>query len=319
MGSFTPRITRFRAYQLDTPGSSFSYFANGEFRLIEARLTDHSKPSVEFEMIQCGVDRADALDITSWDKDHCCATELQSLLDMIRPKSIELPGYDPHSDNGWEALEIIRTFQARQNREVVVRSITPDYIKGLLPPSAAAFNNVFYHPFYLDETCGNNNSTVKLYRGGSFNLLSLGDVECPQISARLRRSKFITRETDVMILAHHGADNGFTTDNFLKAVNPHLAICTADYDNKHDHPREEIREMLNEFGIRLMTTKTGDVVVKSTGEHTGEYLAINYMARSTEVSSTANYTAKKAKLLSYNDDTIRQLYGTVPHHRRIPR
>ncbi len=30
------------------------------------------------------------------------------------------------------------------------------------------------------------------------------------------RSAYLVKETDVMILAHHGADNGFTTSNFLK-------------------------------------------------------------------------------------------------------
>jgi competence protein ComEC len=315
--TFRPRVTRFRAYQLDTPGSSFSYFANGHFRLIEARLTDHSKASVEAEMVACCVDRAHALDITSWDQDHCNAAELPALLRMILPQRIETPGYNPHSDNGWEALRIIRDYKASQNREVVLREITPTYIAGLPEASAAAFNPIYYHPRYIDENCSNNNSTVKLYREGSFNLLSLGDVECPQISARLRRDKFLTRETDVMILAHHGADNGFTTKTFLERLEPHLAICTADYDNKHDHPREEIRELLHEQGIRLMTTKTGDVLLKSIGDHTGNYRAINFKARSTEVSSTADFRSKKAKLLSYNDDTIRQLYAARPHHRRL--
>ena len=31
--------TRFRAYQLGNAGSSFSYYADGHFTLIEARLT----------------------------------------------------------------------------------------------------------------------------------------------------------------------------------------------------------------------------------------------------------------------------------------
>jgi competence protein ComEC len=42
-----------------------------------------------------------------------------------------------------------------------------------------------------------------------------------------------------MILAHHGADNGFTTKSFLAHIDPALAICSSDYDN----PREEIREL----------------------------------------------------------------------------
>ena len=66
-----------------------------------------------------------------------------------------------------------------------------------------------------------------------------------------------------MILAHHGADNGFTTKNFLRHLEPSLAICSADYDNQYDHPRQEIRDLLVEEGIPLMTTKTGDVIVQA--------------------------------------------------------
>jgi competence protein ComEC len=78
-----------------------------------------------------------------------------------------------------------------------------------------------------------------------------------------------------MILAHHAADNGFTTKNFLAHLEPRLAICSSNYDNLYDHPRQEIRDLLHEQGVRLMTTKTGDVIVKSIGDHTGAYRAVN--------------------------------------------
>jgi competence protein ComEC len=45
-----------------------------------------------------------------------------------------------------------------------------------------------------------------------------------------------------MILAHHGADNGFTSKSFLTHIDPALAICSSDHDNQYDRPREEIRE-----------------------------------------------------------------------------
>ena len=103
-----------------------------------------------------------------------------------------------------------------------------------------------------------------------------------------------------MILAHHGADNGFTNKPFLARVDPQLAICSSDYDNQYDHPREEIRELLHERKIRLMTTKTGDVVVMSTGSHTGWCRAVNLKAGSTEVSSTFDFYSRKATLLARN-------------------
>ena len=57
----------------------------------------------------------------------------------------------------------------------------------------------------------------------------------------------------------------------------------SDFDNQHDHPSDEIRELLYEQGIRLMTTKTGDMSNRS--ETTMErYRAINLKANSTDIS-----------------------------------
>jgi competence protein ComEC len=315
-----PIFTRFRAYQLGGAGSSFSYFADGYFTLIEARLNDTNAPSVAHEMANCGVETIHCLHITSWDTDHCSASELPVLLKTLRPTKIECPGYEPSSDAGKECHRMIQGFREQtrnSNRAIELRYITPEYIDRLKAAEQLAFRSVFYNPRSLDQNCANNNSTVKLFREGSFNVLSLGDVESHDISARLRSCKYLRREVDVMILAHHGADNGFTNKRFLAHIEPHLAICSSNYDNHYEHPSADIRELLHDQDIRLMTTKTGDIIVKSIGDHSGQFRAINLRANSTEISSQCDFTSKKAKLLSYNADTIRQLYSPAPPYRRL--
>jgi competence protein ComEC len=312
-------VTRFRAFQLGNPGSSFSYYADGHFTVLEGRLTDVSRASLIQEMRFCGVETASSLHITSWDRDHCCATELRGLLDLINPARIECPGYAPHTENGKECLRIIRDFEKRRllsNRSVRVELVTPAYIGGLDSATELAFNPIFYHPKWIDPEHSNNNSTIKFFRSGIFNVLSLGDVEDPQISAWLRRCKLLQRETDIVILAHHGADNGFTNKRLLAHLRPALAVCSADYDNTYEHPRQEIRDLLYEHGIRLMTTKTGDVIAKSIGDHSGAYRAINLKANSSEISSACDFRSKKARLLSFNADTLRQIYVPRPTYPR---
>jgi competence protein ComEC len=314
------RVTRFRAYHLGNAGSSFSYFANGHFTVIEGRMNDASKPSLVREMDKCGVTFADTLHITSWDNDHCAQSELGLLLDLIKPTRIERPGYDPYTVTGIACLDLLKMYeedQRRTLRPVRIEAITPDYITLLDRASSLAFKDTLYNPMHIDESCGNNNSTVKHFRRGSFNVLSLGDVESPNIGARLRRDAILGRETDVMILAHHGADNGFTTKKLLRHLEPKVAICTADYSNQYDHPRPEIRELLYDEGVRLYTTKTGDVVIKSIGDHNGTYRAVNLIGKSKNVSSQQIFTAKKKKLLGFNDDTLRQVYAPRPSYRRL--
>ena len=189
--------------------------------------------------------------------------------------------------------------------------INPTFVNSLNPAEAFGYRDIVYHPTYLSDN-KNDNSTVQLFRTGVFNVASLGDVENPMIGSYLPSRKIFSSETDVLILAHHGADNGLTTCKFLRMVSPTIAICSSNYDNQFDHPRDEIREMLREQKINLYTTKTGDVAVQSTGTHTHEYLVINLKADSTEISSTAEFVSKKSKKLKFNMDTIRNVYGARP-------
>lgn len=82
-------------------------------------------------------------------------------------------------------------------------------------------------------------------------------------------------------------------------------LTTSNYGNQFDHPRQEIKDLLYKNNVRLFTTKTGDVIVKSTGSHTGEYEVINLKANSTEVSSRYTGSARKCQFLKNNQDTLR--------------
>ena len=197
-------FTRFRAYQLGEPGSSFSYFADGHFTLLEGRLTDHSRPTLLREMENCSVNSIDMLHITSWDADHCQSSELPDLLRLTRPTLIECPGYEPHTENGIRSLKIIAEYideRRNDNRTKTLRHITPEYVSGLKIADWLAFENTLYNPLHLDGNCANDNSTVKHFRRGCFNVLSLGDVESHLISARLRGCKILRRDAGLQ-LAH---------------------------------------------------------------------------------------------------------------------
>lgn len=301
--------TRFRAYQLGVPGSSFSYFAGNHFTMIEGVATDISRENIIEEMDICGVDAADVLHITSWDQDHCSESGLEWILENLKPKRIEYPGYPPHTDCGKACLAMIERYQKlRAKHSVVVRvqAIDPPYISSLDAAPEFEYRDIFYHPKEL-KTKSNDNSTIKFFRRGSFNVLSLGDVEDIGIASMLRRCRTLCREVDIMILAHHGADNGFTSKNLLEKLNPSLAVCSSDYDNQYSHPPQPIKDLLWEHDIPLKTTKTGDVIVESIGGHTRDYRVTNYGADNSKVTSTNSYKAKKHHFLSMNADTLRNI------------
>lgn len=304
-----PVITRFRGYQLGTAGSSFSYFADGSFTLIEARATDISKPQLRAELKACGKTTINTLHITSWDQDHCSVPGLEWILKELCPTRVEVPGYLPHTESGKTCAAMIREYRNRwvaKGHTVTTQAIDPLYLKTLAPAEPFGYKEILYHPKVLRENA-NDNSTIKFFRTGAFNVLSLGDVEHPDIAALLKRCKTLCREVDVMILAHHGADNGFTTKRLLSELSPTLTICSSNYDNKFEHPRQEIRDLLYQQEIPLFTTKTGDVVIQSIGGHTMDYHVTNLCSDSTKISSTKQFRSRKSKLLLMNPDTIRNV------------
>lgn len=253
------KITRFRAYQLGGKGSSFSYCVDNIFTLIEARYNEVNKSRIQNEMHICNCRSINKLHITSWDKDHCNPQELRAILQELNPSFVDYPGYVPDSEAGKESLALIKAYMSHK-RFASSYCYTPSNINKLSKAELGKYSDVVFNPIELSNT-HNDNSIVKLFRKGRFTVLSLGDCESSEIAERISNSLIACRETDVMILAHHGADNGFTTKDFLKKIKPKIAICSSNYDNQYAHPDESIRQMLYEEDIPLFTTKTGDVIV----------------------------------------------------------
>ena len=240
-------------------------------------------------------------------QDSLSVAELQEILNTLKPKKIEYPGYEHDSANAKNCLqEILRYRDARRRAalSMIARRIDPPFVKGLEEAKGLGYSDIYYHP-RESFTGSNDNSTGKLFRGGMFNVASLGDVEHPNIGSMLRRCRTFKREVDVLILAHHGSDNDVNSKKFFQTVRPTIAICSSDYDNQYGHPCNEVKDALYEAGVRVYTTKTGDVLLDSIPNHRKEYLVTNYKGNSKDISSEKPYVSRKFHLLSMNADTVR--------------
>lgn len=281
--------TRFRAYQLGEKGSSFSYSVDDHFTLIEGRYNEVNKANILFEMKCAGATRVGCLHITSWDEDHCKETELRNILSELRPLRIEYPGYEPDSDCGKTCQKLIQNYC--DENCIFSKVVTPDYINGLTAGEKNQYNDILYNP--TESHCSHNdNSIVKLFRQGRFTLLSLGDCENKEIAQTIGKCSIASTEVDVMILAHHGADNGFTSEEFVNKINPKVAICSSNYDNQFEHPRQEVRNILydHEPIIPLYTTKTGDVVISCDEDNVVH--VYNLISNNTKISSQITFSPK---------------------------
>lgn len=274
--------TRFRAYQLGTSGASFSLSVDSHFTLIEARYNDSNSPHIKWEMKLCGISRIDVLHITSWDLDHCSNAEIDTLLKELNPKRIEMPSYAPHTDNAKSAK---RKLLAHNSEKIL---ITPSMV--IREPHKRLYaQDIVYNPSENTDK-SNDNSIAKIFRIGSFTVLSLGDCESEEIRDSLIGDDIITNEVDILILAHHGADNGFTTLDFLKAVKPKVAVCASDYGNKYGHPDNVILQRLRAAKVDYYSTKTGDIIAQSIDKY--QFKVSNYISNNEQKASAKIYYNK---------------------------
>lgn len=270
--------TRFRSYQLSSPGSSFSISVEKHFTLIEARYNETNAPHIQWELDNLNLKYIDTLHITSWDKDHCNYAELCVILKKLMPKNIECPSEAPTTENGQKSLSKINEY-VRSHEGAHKYEITPAFVKSeeKLPLIG---KDIFFNPIVNGDK-SNDNSLIKFFRIGSFQILSLGDCENLEIAKRIMANEILQREVDIMILAHHGADNGFTTNEFLRTINPKVAVCASDYGNKYGHPDQVILNRLRDCGISYFSTKTGDVIAQTIDKY--NFRVSNYGADNTEL------------------------------------
>ncbi len=219
--------TRFRAYQLKSKGSSFSYWDGNIFTLGEARLNEDNVDSVFHELGATIGDKQnyiDILHITGWDKDHCDFNELQDVLTYLKPANIEIPGYAPNTPNGTKSKRLIENYI--QENSVDYLHFSKEGLSHLHDSKPWEYSSVCWRKDMYNNS--NNDSSIQLFRSGCFNVLSLGDVESKEIADGLLYSDIIRNEVDILILPHHGANNGFIDNDFLKMVKPKVAIAMCD-------------------------------------------------------------------------------------------
>jgi competence protein ComEC len=73
-------------------------------------------------------------------------------------------------------------------------------------------------------------------------------------------------KSDVLKVAHHGSKTS-TSEEFLKKILPKIAVIMVGKENPYGHPHQEVLEILNKFGIRVLRTdENGDVKIISDGQ-----------------------------------------------------
>lgn len=287
--------TKFRAFQLDSPGSLFSYYKPNSYTLIEARLPKEGIDVLRKDLTECGKTTIDSLHITSWDDDHCEINALIQIMNHFRPARIEIPSYDPETDIGKSCLNLIKNYDKIHEKYVLnVIKYDKDTISNLSPGSALGESTIVYHSLY-NSSNKNDMSQIRLFRSKGFNVLSLGDCESEEITKYLLKQPFIGTEVDILILPHHGSENSVLNSDLMDFIKPSLTICSSNYDNEYSHPRPSVTQLIASRNVKCLTTKRGDVIV-TKDSNSNNYNAYNLVSNNQELEEVLSYSTKRSRL-----------------------
>jgi competence protein ComEC len=101
--------------------------------------------------------------------------------------------------------------------------------------------------------------TLRISNGRRTVLLA-GDIEAPQEAALLERARDRLR-ADVLLAPHHGSGTS-STQAFLDAVRPDIAIFQVGFRNRYHHPKAAVYERYGALGVqRLRTDDTGAITL----------------------------------------------------------
>ncbi len=112
----------------------------------------------------------------------------------------------------------------------------------------------------------NNYSVVLRVDYGETSMLLTGDAEVDSEEEILAKYNAATLSCNLLKCGHHGS-NTSTSQSFLDAVNPTVAVISCGKDNKYGHPKQETLDKLEKKGITVYRTdKLGSVVFSSDGK-----------------------------------------------------
>ena len=112
-------------------------------------------------------------------------------------------------------------------------------------------NFEFLHPDKQYRRANNNSCVLKVWNS-QYSVLLTGDIERKAETRILKRYKEQLL-ADVLIVPHHGS-NTSSSQAWLDAIQPRLAIVSAGYKNRFRHPTEKVSSRYRQRGTRMLNT-----------------------------------------------------------------
>ena len=205
----------------------------------------------------------------------------QVILDYLDGQGVETIDYmivtHPHADHNAAALKVLKTYDVKnlilpeceteqktwlnmlewldeEKREYIPSEVGDTYKIGdasfeILGPVAS-----------LKVKDPNDYSVVIRLDYGENSFVFTGDAEEASEKAMLQENDASKFKCDVLKVGHHGSESS-TSDAFLKATNPSLAIIMCGTGNEHGHPDKVVVDRLAAAKVEILRTDLEGTIV----------------------------------------------------------
>lgn len=196
----------------------------------------------------------DVLILTHPEADH-----LRGLLEVLKYYKVNYVLYtgiekDTLTDKEWENL------LKEKKPDIIFAKAGEEIISGKTRLEVIYPFEKMPHKVYKENV--NDTSVVILLNYGNISFLFTGDIS-KKVEEKIAEKESI--KSDILKVAHHGSKTS-SSDIFLKAVNPEIAVISVGKDNRYGYPHKEVLERLKKYGIQIFRTdKEGDIIIKTNG------------------------------------------------------
>lgn len=195
--------------------------------------------------------RVNAVFISHWDTDHIKG--IIEIMDYVKIDNIFVSYKEENSEYYQKLLK-----KAYDKNIKISKMKNGDFIDY----KALSFKCLY--PYESIEEGSNNSSMLLKARLGDRSFLFTGDIEKEGEEIVLNNKEDI--KADVLKVAHHGSDTS-TTNEFLLAVKPKLAVISVGEKNIYNHPSKTVVKRIEENDVKLYnTSKDGAITITTNGK-----------------------------------------------------